>query len=107
MREVRIMLLTCAVLWLAFLAVEAREHPTDPPVFSDEFVVVQEAPYGYGAPNDGIQFFALQRLRSRAVDRAVLSIDANLPLADVLRRAKNGKIRITIDAAQEPQELKR
>lgn len=71
------------------------------PALSAFYVVAEEDQYG-----TGIRFFALQRVESKAIDRAVCSIDADLPLAQVLSALKGVRIRLTIEDAR-VQKLER
>ena len=100
--------ITVLVFWLvAVLAyVSYAQNGSDPsqPGYVGDFRIAVEP--GYSNTADGIQFIALQRIESKEIDRAVLSIDADLPLAKYLLAAKAGRVRITIAQVQ-PTELQK
>lgn len=66
-------------------------QPAETDVYSGHFLVKEEQQYG-----PGIQFFALQRIESKDVDRAVCSIDGSLPLAKALHGLNGQRVRITL-----------
>lgn len=98
--------ITILVFWivavLAYLSARAQSQ-----AYVGDFRVAFES--GYSNTVDGIQFIALQRIDSKETDRAVLSIDANLPLARYLAANKDKRVRITVEAVEvtEPQRLVR
>lgn len=67
-------------------------------VYTGSFMVIQETPYG-GA-SDGIQFFGLQRIQSKEPDRAMCSVDSDLPLAKAFKAVQGERVRITIEKVE-------
>ena len=97
--------ITLLVFWIVFvLALISAIGRAESPRYQADFRVAFEPGYAHTA--DGIQFIALQRIDSKETDRAVLSIDANLPLAVALKALKDTRVRITIEAV-EVTELQR
>jgi hypothetical protein len=101
--------ITVLVFWIvALLAyVSYAQSGMDPTQYVGDFRIAVEE--GYSATKDGVQFYSLQRIGSSEIDRAVLSIDANLPLAKYLHAAAARRVRITVEAvpATELQRLAR
>jgi hypothetical protein len=100
--------ITLFVFWIIFvLACISAIGRAESPRYVGDFRIAFEP--GYSNTADGVQFIALQRIDSKAIDRAVLSIDADLPLAVALKALKDKRIRITVDAVEPPVlgELKR
>jgi hypothetical protein len=107
MQRLRITLL---VFWIvALLAYVSSAHSgQDPTHYQADFRIAVEE--GYSATKDGVQFYSLQRIGSTEIDRAVLSIDASLPLAKYLHAAAARRVRITVEAVpttERPEPLKR
>lgn len=69
-------------------------QPATTEVFRGEFMVVEEQQYGRG-----IQFFALQRVDEATVDRAVCSLDGDLPLAKSLSDLSGKRVRLVLEDA--------
>lgn len=100
--------ITLLVFWIIFvLACISAIGRAESPRYQGDFRVAFEP--GYANTSDGIQFIALQRIDSKEIDRAVLSIDADLPLARYLAANKDKRLRLTVEAVETSalQELKR
>lgn len=97
--------ITLLVFWIVFvLSLISAIGRAESPRYQGDFRVAFEP--GYANTTDGIQFIALQRIDSKEIDRAVLSIDADLPLAVALKALKDTRVRITIESV-EGTELQR
>jgi hypothetical protein len=101
--------ITVMVFWVVALLAyvsHAQSGPEPTHYVGDFRIAVEE---GYSSTKDGVQFYSLQRIGSSEIDRAVLSIDASLPLAKYLHAAATRRVRITVEAvpATELQRLAR
>ena len=86
--------------WMsAFLIIGFTARQDTPKPFQADYAIAVEK--GYGSKNDGIQFVSFQRIQSRDIDRAVLSVDADLPLFKALEGKK--RVRITIEDVPAPE----
>jgi hypothetical protein len=101
--------ITVLVFWLVALigyVSYAQSGQDQAPYVGDFRIAVEE---GYNGGTDGVRFYSLQRIGSSEIDRAVLSIDASLPLAKYLHAATARRVRITVEAVPipDPQRLVR
>lgn len=94
--------ITVLVFWvIAILAYLSARGRAESPRYEADFRIAIES--GYSATKDGVQFIALQRIDSKEIDRAVLSIDADLPLAKHLAKVAGSRVRITVEAVDAPE----
>lgn len=93
--------ITVFVFWIVFVLALVSAMRAESPRYQADFRIAFED--GYSSTKDGVQFIALQRIDSKEIDRAVLSIDADLPLAKALIALKSGKVRITVEAVPQPE----